>query len=498
LQAGRISLSSYANKDAASFFTDAIKCTEKVSSEDTLELIGAERKLGICYYNLGQLSRADEHLRKALDLMGITIGNDPKAKGTKAVSAWKYTKQKELKQPDELIFRKREAVLLLLQLAKVNLYDCNKAVSWQCSSFALALSSEIGQAEYAEALSLSAITAEMNGESSIADQHIAKAVEAAGKQLDVLKKVLQISGMVYSGRGDFEKANDCLVRARDAATTIGDLKSWEETSVLLGTLYFLKGQIAESTEITEQVLDSARERGDLQSQVLALNAQARNYYALGDVESCWRCLEDVNIAFETLGASDVSAKMDYFALNALVRARVGDFETTWKIIVTNLFDQITKADVTPYFTIFAISDTIDATISLLSNPHVWVNSSPLNGKITKSKMQSKAEKLITFLGRFASIYAIAQPRLELFKGMFAHSKGKSFEKELTKGIEKAKAMGMIYDYACGIHDKGSFSNNPALTKQALDIYPELASRGKDWTEHKSLVGARKAFKILGD
>ncbi len=46
-----------------------------------------QRKVAQAYYNLGQLDRADEHLRKALELMGINVpisgSTKVKAIGTK-------------------------------------------------------------------------------------------------------------------------------------------------------------------------------------------------------------------------------------------------------------------------------------------------------------------------------------------------------------------------------------------------------------------------------
>jgi predicted ATPase len=53
-KAGTLSLMSYANQEAVTFFQEAIQLIAKLRSQRTLDDIVIERKLGQAYYNLGQ------------------------------------------------------------------------------------------------------------------------------------------------------------------------------------------------------------------------------------------------------------------------------------------------------------------------------------------------------------------------------------------------------------------------------------------------------------
>jgi hypothetical protein len=44
---------------------------------------------------------------------------------------------------------------------------------------------------------------------------------------------------------------------------VGDLKTFEEASIFLGTCLFLKGDLAKSVEVTTEARESARRRGNI-------------------------------------------------------------------------------------------------------------------------------------------------------------------------------------------------------------------------------------------
>ena len=101
-----------------------------------------ERKVGTAYFNLGRFKEADIHLRKALKLMGIIIPEEKdKVKPVKKVNNLNLAQDpKEKLNNTEFTHRKREAVIVLLALARVNFYASRKLLAIYCSSLALSLS----------------------------------------------------------------------------------------------------------------------------------------------------------------------------------------------------------------------------------------------------------------------------------------------------------------------------------------------------------------------
>lgn len=80
-------------------FESAIALTAKINASRTIEVIGMERKLGQAYYSLGEVKKADEHFRQALDIMGIIIpaeGQKIKNVEKLKISQLSYTNDKVL------------------------------------------------------------------------------------------------------------------------------------------------------------------------------------------------------------------------------------------------------------------------------------------------------------------------------------------------------------------------------------------------------------------
>jgi hypothetical protein len=83
----------------------------------------------------------------------------------------------------------------------------------------------------------------------VAESYFTKGLEQAGSQLDVKKIVYQMGGMMYTCVADWTKATDCFVKALEAAKTVGDKKSLEQSMVFLAMVYYLAGNLQESIKI---------------------------------------------------------------------------------------------------------------------------------------------------------------------------------------------------------------------------------------------------------
>jgi len=478
LKSGSSSLYQFANKEAVNFFTEAVQLTEKMKMPITVESISMMRKLGQAYYNLGQLEKADEYLRKASGLMGIQVpAPGEKVKSIRNAGQLTFSVDKEKLKNSELSHRKREAVIVLLALAKVNLYACNKAIASFCAGLALQLSIGSVGPLLGESYALSALISAVSCDLKTAESYLAKGMEAAGKQLDVQKTVLQMQGMLFAGQAEWNKAIDSFTKAIEAAKTVGDLRTFEESVVFLATVFYLQGDMQQSFTKTKEALESAVLRGDIQTQLLSLNAQARNLFALGEFEKCFKCLEEINIAFESIGVTDLSVEANYYALWALMNLRMGELEDCWKAANLSL-NVLSKIEPTIYFTFSSYAFLAETFVLLLQQPKLF------NKEITKSKIAACCKKSLQLLEKFAESFVFATPRSMLWRAVMYHADGKSSkaEKIWPKCLESSVALGMHYEESLIAFEKGRCASSVSSesgkqdTDRANNIFPAIQSR----------------------
>lgn len=103
------------------------------------------------------------------------------------------------------------------------------------------------------------------------------------------------------------------------AEQIGDRRLFEECVVFLAHVLYMQGDLLGSLAESERALKSARERGDVQTQQMALLAQSRALYFLGRNDQCVAALSEVGASFDAVGDGAVvlSTRIVY---QSLVRA----------------------------------------------------------------------------------------------------------------------------------------------------------------------------------
>jgi len=249
----------------------------------------------------------------------------------------------------------------------------------------------------------------------------------------------------------------------------------------LGIVYFLKGDLKQSIITTQQALDSSS-RGDAQIQMLATNAQAMNFYTMGEFVKCMACLRDVRIAFESVGTHDVSAQINFVTLNSLMLFRKKEINQCW-IFAEQAFNVICKIEPTAFFTFMAYFILPEIYIRLLLEQKYWKEG---DFSLTKKEIQTRAEKSLAALSKFAQIFTFAQPRLILWSAAlkFVNGKEKKVEAEWTKAADVAKSLGLVYEEAFVIFIKGVITKNGDDIVNACKLFPEIKSLGIDLTTLK--------------
>jgi len=488
VKAGSTALLNYANKEAVTFFTEALNLIIKLSKTDSsksMDAVTMERKLGQAYYSLGQIEKAGIQFRKVLDLLGLPVDDTKKIKAivSKGLASHNFTSARKGElDASEKHHRKREAVIALLGLTRVNVYQCNKAIATQCAQLALEIAPDTGSALYSESLALNTLICGINGEIESAQTYIDKGLEIAGKHLDMIKDVEQMAALYFINQSKWDEAELHLQKAIELAKTVGNLKCVEESSVFLGGIYYFKGDLAKSTHATQQAMESSS-RGDAQVQMLATNAQARNFYAVGDFAKCLGCLKDVKIAFDSVGKEthDTSAEINFYALNGLMYLRRKELQQTW-IFAETVFNILSRLEPTAFFTFMGYFILPEIYIRLLHEQRLKESEFSVN----KGEVIKRAEKAVLLLQKFAQVFAFAQPRLHLWQGALRYLTGKvsKAEQEWAQAISVAKSLGLEYEQAFVMFMKGVITKNGDDIVEACNKVPEMKSLGIDLTTLK--------------
>jgi len=239
--------------------------------------------------------------------------------------------------------------------------------------------------------------------------------------------------------------------------------------------------VKQSVAMTQQALDSSS-RGDAQIQMLATNSQARNLYTIGDFAKCLACLREVRIAFESVGTYDVSAQINFCALNALMLFRKKEIAQCW-MFAEQAYAVISKTEPTAFFTFMGYAILPEIYIRLLQEQKYWKEG---EFTITKREIHNRAEKSLAALSKFAQVFPCSQPRLILWSAALKYIDGKEkkVEGEWTKAVECAKSLGLVYEEAFVVFMKGVITKNGDDIVAACKLFPEIKSLGIDLTTLK--------------
>jgi tetratricopeptide (TPR) repeat protein len=431
-KAGSTSLSSFSNKEAVMFFQEALQIAGKIRTVPNLDDITMERKLGQAFYNLGQFDKAGTQFKKALEFLGLPITDEDAANkrktsqlikkiGTHSFNPEENRKsKKEEADPAEKAQRVREAVISLLGLARVSIYALNRATATTCVSLALTIAPSTGAALDGESNAMACFTAGLAGDHQAAENYIAKGRELAGKLTDIQKVVDHMAGLYYCGIAKWDKAEEVLNKAVKAAQTVGDLRTYEECMLHLGTVYYFKGELKRAITATEEALESSSRRGDPQTQIASLVALGRNFYAKGDYVQVLNCIEEAKVNLDAVGLSDISTEVQYFGLAALMNLRQHKTDNFWFFSEAG-YSILSRTEPILYSTYFGYNWLTECYMHIIQD-YKSFESTKL--PLSKTKLVSKVEKAQGFLKKFSETFPFAVPSTLFWRGCSFAANGK--------------------------------------------------------------------------
>jgi tetratricopeptide (TPR) repeat protein len=316
IQAGEQALRSFSNQEAVTFFLEALQVETKsmkpkskvsipstlrksfipnpVDEDDLFGLLHLYRKLGQAYYNLGNFAQSNKHLQQALKVVKINAASFGESIPVKP-------DDRLLKDLSTLMaadaYVKREVVLALLTMARVNYYSCNRRASAYCNIVALTLTIRADfWAEQSEAYAQCIVSVGLAGAHQLAGAYVDMGHKLTSGKLDLSSHVHQNAGLYYSSRAVWKKSEFAFKASIDMAQKTGDRRRFEEGNIFLALNHYLQGQFRKSLLASTKSLDSARLRGDIQCQILALSSQVCCHLTLGNILKAASKLDQIRVA----------------------------------------------------------------------------------------------------------------------------------------------------------------------------------------------------------
>ena len=307
-KAGAQALDSHANDEAIAFFSEALriadcrlqiadwkkkKAPDLSASQSAIcnlqSAISAERRaswerqLGEAHYAQGSLGPAQDHLERAVALLGCAV---PPGGWRRLLASGRQLLRQMLHRVVPVLFvgragrlpERRDALLEAARsfeaLARIHYLNNARTPCLHAALRALNLAEAAGPSpELARSYANACVVFGLMGLHGVARAHVRRAEETAQgvNQLACSAYVHEVTGLYWYSAGQWEPARAALERAAALAESISDVRRWDEVLVPLAMIPYHHGDFRTSAAIPIQLLASARRRGILQVQCWALS-----------------------------------------------------------------------------------------------------------------------------------------------------------------------------------------------------------------------------------
>jgi class 3 adenylate cyclase/tetratricopeptide (TPR) repeat protein len=392
-----------------------------------------EHQLGDAYLGLGQLAPEQEHLHAALAL----LGRRAPASGSRfpAKLAWQAGQQlRNRLWPRPLVARSPGTRAALQEASEV--YERLFLVDYHASQRAQAVHQAIKGLNLAEAagsrsaearLAAScAVSAGLLGRHRMAQAYLRRAFAALARAGDPSARawVLQADALYGMGVGRWRQVRERLEEAAGIVRRLGEPRRLAEiTGLLVWELYF-QGEFAGIRPLLAELDLLGRHSGDAQVRAWAVAGHAVNGLRTGDLDA----------AAEALGQRPSPAS------EAMLRLQHGERPAAVEALRRAL-DQASSPPVKCYwFDLYAM--TTEVALAL------WLDSRR-RGDGDKGPWRPMAEQAVGYLGRYARVFPIGEPRALLYRGLLAWLAGRPApaRRDWRAALAAAERLGMRYDQA---------------------------------------------------
>jgi len=431
--AGEQALSTYANKEAIVFFTQALDVDKQQSdSVPAVQRAGWLLKIGQAYLNLKKLRKSEQFLIDSLQLLKRPF---PRSKIMLGLRLTGQVIQQGLHRlvPKFFVGRYYTQATPLLHAAEAyallgNIMSQQQRKSWTLYSHLANLNLAESASSHSPHLACSYAHAMLYAD-SIKLPRLSKhyANHAARLQNRITDKVAKqtvylIMGRRCIGLGDWQGAHDNIAEGLQISKELSDMQGQIHAHYLLSLLYQCKNEFKFEIAEARLIYEWGLEYDDLKTQVRGLCAQSVGFLRLGDTSTAVACLKIVQaLPSECI---DLTEAIRVCSLLSQVYMRQDNVQQALEMALktSHLLDEMEL----PSIELFeAYSSIIEVYLHLWEThyqPTTNIMERVLNTTVFSSKERfafaKLSERICDMFDKYAEIYPVAAARSWGFYGLY--------------------------------------------------------------------------------
>ena len=480
-QAGEHALKSFANEEAVSFFTQALKLDEQAGFVTDRRLRARwELQIGEAYVHWTHYAEGRDHLEEGLRLLGRSaISSRPglfRAFNVLGSIVIQLTHRLKTAASRDMSPDKRGDLLAASRAFSrlVEVYYHTGAIleSIHASFHTLNLAEQAGESpELAEAYAPIAVFFSFLRMHRATELYFQLALETAKKvnNLAALSYVQLVKCTYETGVGHWREAHELSEQLREIGKRLGARRRYNDGLQLMTIVLYFQGQFTACLETAEELLASARTLHDLRFEGYGLFARAYCRLYLGRAQETLADLDQLQALFDGRpGVKDEQLEMIMYGLRGLALLKLG--ENAAALIAADRAGKLSSgAFQASYYVLPGYAGPAEVYLALYEQDR---------GNI---EMKHSARKALKGLGRFAATFPIGRPRVGLLRGIEAWLDGRSRVaiRSWDAALNAALQLGMPYE--------------------AGRIQLELGERppADPQTRARRLEAARESFRLTG-
>jgi class 3 adenylate cyclase len=496
-KAGEQALSAYANQEAVTFLSEALRLSAGLTllEAGTLQRARWERELGEALLSLGRNVESNDHLAQALALLkrpaphsraGLALGLLAQVARQVMHRLWPARFIGQTRMP-EARAQWLELARLYALLAENYYFAGDKLRTIDAVLRGLNCAERAGlSAELARAYASMGVIAGLIPLRGMAESYGQRARDTAqsAHDLPAIAWVLLINSLYHTGIGHLALVRPMIEQALKLAEHLGDRRRWEEILVLKAKVTYYQGDFPLSRQQNADLYASAQRRNDKQGLMWGLAGQAENLLMLGQAAVALPLLQEcrafsakvddirtyggialAHLQCEQYELAQTAAERALSALLAAAPTSVvlleGCINTTtvllafWEHEIADCKLRMTHEQ--------SVNLHPDSVGSGVAGRHSHSVTRPLPSAIRHSPSAKRARQACAALKRWARIFPLGQPRAMLAQGLCAWLEGQSSaaRKAWQRGLALAEGLTLPYVIAQAHYELGRHADGEA-------------------------------------
>jgi class 3 adenylate cyclase/tetratricopeptide (TPR) repeat protein/ABC-type iron transport system FetAB ATPase subunit len=491
VEAGSIAMRSFANQEAAMFFTQALnwdreRCSAAKITPDPRHHAQWELLLGKAYTNSSRYAEAREHIEQGLALNGRNVPGST-ARATAALLGQVSKQFLHRKMPGHYLARNAARSEEILEFARA--YEALTEIYYLLDLQAHCLYAVFRSLNLAEEVQSSPELARCYSSTGAllgfltmhksAESYLSRATDVAARVQNAAAHawVELAKGVYYAGVGKWEKAEAALRESISVHDRLGDHRHGDDGRTSMAAVRYFQGDFAGTLEWSERVRASAEPRRDLRTMAEAARMRSYALLALEKLNEAAETLPSLLSLREALAGAGGTHRKEY------VQAPYGRFH----LMRHDLAAARTSADTGAAALARQSNSSYDflAERSIVAQTYLQIleaATAPRERNGGQEDLIVATTKACKALSSYARVFPIGRPAAARYAGQLAWLKGRTraAQKHWQNSLRAARTLNMRYDEALATieiarHLPGDDASRDEHLQQARTIFRELGA-----------------------